>query len=63
MEGIETWAPSERATGDEAVLFMRRSALDEDEECGFFKDKMETTDRQSGGDREASGGSKPWLIP
>lgn len=55
VEEIETWEPSERATGDEAVLFMRRSTLDE--ECGFFKDKMEATDRQSGGDREASGGA------
>lgn len=61
VDEIETWEPSERATGDEAVLFMRRCALDE--ECGFSKDKMEASDRQSGGDREASGGAnRGWYV-
>lgn len=45
-----------RATGDKAVLFMRKSTLDKN--CGFFKDKMETADRQGSGDREASGEAK-----
>lgn len=47
----EAWEPPRVATRESLVLFMRRSVVYRD--CGFFKDKIVTTDTERGWDKGA----------
>lgn len=49
----ETCEPAKTATGENVVLFMTRSVVDKD--CGFFRDKIVTTDTQKETDKGGFG--------